>query len=74
MTRRTARPRLEPTHRTHSTQAFCGVAGSFYCHGFCKPTHMQHIAIAHMNLHTEANNSKELHLQHEQKHTPKKLA
>ena len=40
---RTARLRLEPTHRTHSTQAFCGVAVSFLCHGFCKPAHKQHI-------------------------------
>lgn len=38
-----ARLRLELTHRTHSTQALCGVAASFFCHGFCKPTHMQHI-------------------------------
>jgi hypothetical protein len=23
----------------------CGVAASFLCHGFCKPTHLQHIVL-----------------------------
>ena len=38
-TRHTAGLRLDPTHRSQHTQALCGGAVSFLCHGFCEPTH-----------------------------------
>jgi hypothetical protein len=63
-----ARLRLEPTHRTYSTQALCGVAASFFCHGFCKPTHMQHIYF----FERQKKNKRAASRHTEQKPTPKK--
>jgi hypothetical protein len=57
------------TANTAKMQGRCSVLQSVFCHGFCKPTHMQHIYF----LKDREKNKRAASHHTQQKPTPKRL-